>query len=68
MHVCKRNPSEDTSCPLGNLGKISRNCNSVAHDLCQMARRDVCGGLLQIAVLTCALRSTLNDCDPNNVV
>jgi hypothetical protein len=44
MHVCKRNPSEDTSCPLGNLGKISRNCNSVAHDLCQMARRDVCGG------------------------
>jgi hypothetical protein len=49
------------------LSKIGRNCNSVAHDLCQLARREMCGGVLQGSVLTCTLSSILNDCNPNNV-
>jgi hypothetical protein len=49
------------------LAKISRNYNTVAHELRQLARRDVCGGVLQSSVPTCMLRSTLTDCNPNEV-
>jgi hypothetical protein len=48
--------------------KINRICNYVAHDLCQMARTDVCVGVLQSLVPTCALSSTLSDCNPNDDV
>jgi hypothetical protein len=49
------------------LSKIGRNCNSVAHDLCQLARREVCGVVLQGSVSTCALSLILYDYNPNNV-
>jgi hypothetical protein len=49
------------------LTKISRNCNTVAHELCRLACRDVCGGVLQSSVLTYVLRSTLTDCNPNEI-
>jgi hypothetical protein len=45
------------------LAKISIGCNTVAHDLCQLGRRVLSGGVLQGAVLTCASNSVLNDCN-----
>jgi hypothetical protein len=45
------------------LAKISRGCNAVAHDLCQLGRRVLSGGVLQGAVPTCASNSVLNDCN-----
>jgi hypothetical protein len=47
--------------------RIGRNCNFVAHALCQLARREVCGVVLQGSVSTCALSLILYDYNPNNV-
>ena len=46
-----------------NITKVARSCNMVAHNLCQLSRSVLCGGVLQGAVPTCASKSALNDCN-----
>jgi ribonuclease HI len=48
------------------ISKVMRSCNKVAHNLCQLSRSVLCGGVLQGAVPTCALEAALEDC--NNYV
>jgi ribonuclease HI len=50
------------------LTKVSRKCNQVAHELCQLARRGLCSGMMQGSLPTCVLRSALLDCNPNTIV
>ena len=45
------------------LVKVNRSCNSVAHELCQLRRRELSGGVLLSAVPTCVSRSAWFDCN-----
>jgi ribonuclease HI len=45
--------------------KINRNCNKVAHELCQFSRRELSSGVLLSAVPTCVSRAACNDCNPD---
>jgi hypothetical protein len=49
------------------VSKVSRNCNNVAHGLCQYSRSVLCGGVLQGAVPTCVSKAALEDCNQNIV-
>jgi ribonuclease HI len=49
------------------ISKVSRNCNNVAHGLCQLSRNVLCRGVLQGAVPTCVSKAALDDCNLNNV-
>jgi ribonuclease HI len=45
------------------VSKIHRNCNRVAHDICQFSRRELCSGVLQGSVPASVLGSALSDCN-----
>jgi hypothetical protein len=49
------------------ISKIQRSCNKVAHNLCQLSRSVLCGGVLQGTLPTCALKAALEDCNQHNV-
>jgi ribonuclease HI len=50
-----------------SLVKVDRNCNMVAHSICQMSRRELSSGVLLSAVPTCVSRSARNDCNQNPI-
>jgi ribonuclease HI len=50
------------------LAKISRVYNAVAHELCQLGRRELSGGVLQNSVPTCVSKAVLDDCNQNFVI
>jgi ribonuclease HI len=50
-----------------SLVKVDRNCNMVAHSICQMSRRELSSGVLLSAVPTCVSRSAWKDCNQNPV-
>ena len=43
--------------------KVDRNCNKVAHDLCQLSLRELSGGVLLSAITSCASRLAWSDCN-----
>jgi hypothetical protein len=45
------------------ISKVMRPCNKVAHNLSQLSRNVLCGGVLQGAVSTCASEAALEDCN-----
>ena len=45
------------------LAKVDRNCNKVAHDLCQFSRRELSSGVLPSAIPAYASRSAWSDCN-----
>jgi hypothetical protein len=49
------------------ISKIQRSCNKVAHNMCQLSRSVLCGGVLQGVVPTCASKAALEDCNNYNV-
>jgi hypothetical protein len=49
------------------LAEVGRNCNLVAHDLCQFGRRELSGGVLLSLIPTSASRSAWADCNQNIV-